>query len=172
VQQEVDACEVASVRSSIDGTVLVRSEAGIPLRPGAQLSISCAADTTGYEARLVPLLGTEAFDATKAIVLSRSGLFALKLKKVNSTQECSLIPGLEVTCGQDEQEVAGQCRRCPLTEGFWQDKNKQCKRKALMAVKVASDSLRILLTKSLSTPTVTSTIEVRLTSGDVESTER
>jgi hypothetical protein len=98
-------------------------------------------------------------------------LFALKLKKANSTQECSLIPRLEVTCGQDEQEVAGQCRRCPLTEGFWQDKNKQCKRKALMAVKAASDRLLVTLSKSRSAPTSSSTIEVRLARGDVDSTE-
>jgi hypothetical protein len=117
------------------------------------------------------LLGTEAFDATKAIALSRSGLFALKLKKVNSTQECSLIPRLDIKCAEDEQEVAGQCRRCPLTDGFWQDKNKQCKKKALMAVKAARDGLLVKLLKSRSAPTSSLTIEVRLVRGDVDSTE-
>jgi hypothetical protein len=171
VQQELDACQIASVRSLIDGTMLVRSEAATSLRPGTQLSISLAAEATGYEALMVPLQGTEVFDTTKAIVLGRSGLFALKLKKANSTQECSLIPRLEVTCGQDEQEVAGQCRRCPLTEGFWQDKNKQCKKKALMAVKAASDGLLVKLSKSRLAPTSSSTIEVRLVRGDIDSSE-
>jgi hypothetical protein len=174
VQQEVDACQVASVRSSIDGAVLARSAADIPLRPGTQLSISSTVEATGYEALLVPLQGTEAFDATKAIVLSRSGLFALKLKKVNSTQECSLIPGLEVTCGQDEQEVDGKCiprPKCAVTEGFWLDSSSKCKKKALMAAMVASDKLLVKLLKSRSAPTSESTIEVRLARGDVDSTE-
>ncbi len=175
VQQEVDACEVASVRSSIDGTVLVRSQAGITLRPGTQLSISSTVMATRYEALLIPLQGTEAFDTAKAIVLSRSGSFALKLKKANSTQECSLIPRLDIKCAEDEQEVDGKCTprpKCAISEGFWLDSSSKCKKKALMAAKVASDSLRIKLTKSRSTPTLTSTIEVRLTSGDVDSAER
>jgi hypothetical protein len=132
---------------------------------------SAAATATGFETLLIPLQGTETLPSSEAISLSRSGLFALKLRKVNSTQECSLIPRLEVRCGQEEQEVAGQCRRCPLDKGFWQDGNRKCKKKPLMAVKAASDRLIIKLSKTRSSPTSHSTIEVRLASGDVESTE-
>ncbi len=173
VQQEVDACQLASVRS-IDGTVLVRSEAGIPLRPGTQLNISSTAEATGYEALLVPLQGTEAFDATKAIVLSRSGLFALKLKKANSTQECSLIPRLDIKCAEGEQEVDGKCTprpKCDVAEGFWLDASSKCKKKALIAVKAASDGLLVKLHKSRSAPTSSLTIEVRLVKGDIDSSQ-
>jgi hypothetical protein len=174
VQREVDACHFASVRSSIDGTVLARSEAGIPLRPGTQLSISSTAEATGYEALLVPLQGTEAFDSTMAIVLSRSGSFALKPKKANSTQECSLIPRLDIKCAEDEQEVDGACTprpKCAVAEGYWQDAKKECKKKALIAVKAASDELLVKLLKSRSAPTSSLTFEVRLARGDVDATE-
>jgi hypothetical protein len=104
-------------------------------------------------------------------LLGRSGRFALKLKKANSTQECSLIPKLEVGCGQDETEVAGECRRCPLNEGFWQDANKQCKKKPLMAVMVASDRLVLVVEKNRLTPTKSSPVEIRLVGGDIGPTE-
>ena len=174
MQQEVDLCQVANVSSSIDGTVLVGSEAGIPLRPGTQLNISSTAEARGYQALLVPLQGTEAFDTAKAIVLSRSGSFALKLKKVNSTQECSLIPRLDIKCAEDEQEVDGACTprpKCAVAEGYWQDAKKQCKKKALMAVKAARDGLLVKLLKSRSAPTSSWTIEVRLVRGDIDSSE-
>jgi hypothetical protein len=102
-------------------------------------------------------------------------LFALKLKEVNSGRECSLIPRLDIKCAEDEQEVDGKCTprpKCAVAEGFWLDSSSKCRKKALMAAKVSSDSLRIKLTKSRSTRTLTSTIEVRLTSGDVDSAER
>jgi hypothetical protein len=105
-------------------------------------------------------------------LLSRSGSFALKLNRANSSQECSLIPRLDVKCGQDEQEVAGQSQICPLTDGFWQDMQNKCKKKPLMAVKAASDRLLIRITKKRSAPTSSTTIEVRLVSGDVDSTEQ
>jgi hypothetical protein len=143
------------------------------LRPGTHLEVSFAAATVltaGFETLLMPLQGTETRPSMEAILLNRSGSFALKLQRVNSTQDCSLIPRLEVKCGQDEQEVAGQCRRCPLTDGYWQDSNKQCKKKALMAVQVASDRLLIALPKTRSARTYSTAIEVRLVSGDVEST--
>jgi hypothetical protein len=176
VQQEVNACQLANVNSSSSSTETIPFLSGgvYIVRPGTQLGVSfvsAAVTGLGFETLLIPLQGTETRPSTEAIVLSRSGSFALKLRKANSTQECSLIPRLEVTCGQDESQVAGQCRRCPLTEGFWQDKNKQCKKKALMAVKAASDGLLVKLSKSRSAPTSSWTIEVRLVRGDIDSSE-
>jgi hypothetical protein len=174
VRPEVDACQLANVSSSTRETIPLLSGGIISLRPGTQLGVSFVSEAVaalGFETLLIPLQGTETRPSTEAIVLSRSGSFALKLRKANSTQECSLIPRLEVTCGQDELEVAGRCRRCPLTEGFWQDTNKQCKKKPLMAVKAATDRLVIQLFKSRSVPTSSSTIEVRLVRGDVDSAE-
>ena len=127
---------------------------------------------SGFQTLLVPLQGTETRPSTQTILLGRSGSFALKVKKVNSTQECWLVPRLDVMCSRDEQEVAGQCRSCPVSEGFWQDWQNQCKKKPLMAVKAASDRLLIKLTKTRSAPTLSTAIEVRLVSGDVEFTEQ
>jgi hypothetical protein len=57
-----------------------------------------------------------------------------------------------------------------VAEGFWLDESSKCKKKALMAVKAASDRLLITLVKMQSAPTFRTTIEVRLVSGDVEAT--
>jgi hypothetical protein len=175
VRQEVDICQLARVSSSSNETIRLQNSDTVALRPGTQLYVSFATPAVlamDFETLLVPLQGTETRAITETIVLNRSGSFALKLQKVGSSKECSLIPKLEITCRQDEQEVAGQCQRCPLADGFWQDSNKQCKKKALMAVKVSSDRLLIVLLKTRSTRAYSTTIEMRLMSGDVESTRK
>ncbi len=171
LQQEVDVCQVASVHS-MEGTIFGRSDAGMSLRPGTQLSINMSAAPLGYKAILVPLQGSESFDATQAVLLSRSGAFALKLNKANSTQECTLIPRLEIKCAESELEVAGRCQSCPESEGFWLDsKGSKCKKKPRMEVKAASKKLSIKHVKARrSEDEIKSIVEVRLTSGDIDAT--
>jgi hypothetical protein len=178
VQQQVDVCQLASVRSSSNDTIRLERGDAVPLRLGTGLSVSftVAAAVIGYEALLVPLQGTETFDTTQEIVPQRSGSFALKLRKANSTQECSLIPRLDVKCGEGEQEVDRQCRprpKCAVTEGFWEDTTTvdgtaKCRKRPRIAAKAASDKLDVVLAKKSSAPDTRRTVEVRLVSGDAD----
>jgi hypothetical protein len=174
VQQEVDLCQLASVSSSATLTRLVSGD--IVTRPGTQLGISFETGISiiGFETLLVPLQGTERRPITETLWLNRSGLFAVKLKKENSKQECSLIPRLDVRCGEGEQEVDGQCQprdTCRSSDGFWEDITAsavKCRKRPLMAVKAASDKLQIVLRKRSSAPDIDAAVEVRLVSGDAD----
>jgi hypothetical protein len=175
VQQEVDACQLARVNSSSGETIPNPIGGSISLRPGTQLGVSFVSEAvtgSGFETLFVPRQGTETRPSTEAIVLSRSGSFALKLRKANSTQECSLIPKLEVKCDSGELEVAGRCQSCPESEGFWLDaKGSQCKKKPRIEVKAASKKLSIKHVKARrSEDGIKATVEVRLTSGDIDAT--
>ncbi len=91
VQQGVDICQLARVSSSTNEPIQLQSSdvALRLLRPGSLLGVSFAMATepyAGIETLLVPLQGTETPPSSETIVLSRSGSFALKLRKANSTQ--------------------------------------------------------------------------------------
>jgi hypothetical protein len=177
VKQEVDACQLASVSTSTNATIAAQTGDVIAIRPGTRLGVSfaVAATAAGFEVLLVPLQGTETKPSTEMMLLGRSGTFALKLRQANSTKECSLIPRLEVKCDDTEQEVDGQCQPrelCRASDGFWEDSSAsggiKCRKRPQLAAKAASDGLVVVLAKSAAMSNLSSAVEIRLVSGDVD----
>jgi hypothetical protein len=171
LEQEVDICSLATVSTPTDA-LTGRSSGGIRVpsfRPGSQLQVSLPGGSAmGYATVLLPTEGAVTRAVTDPVVLSRSGSFALRLKQVNSTQECVLMQTFVVKCGEDEQEIDNQCKACPTERGFWFDpRYQQCRKRPRMAAVASSDRLVVTLQKTRATPAHNGTIEIRLASGDV-----
>jgi hypothetical protein len=170
---EPDPCQDAMVDSSVDGRLFASNLSDtFLLRPGSQLSVRVRTAAKGepYETLLIPSQGTETRNISDNITLT-TGTFGLQLKYRSSsgeTKQCPLLQKLVVECADGDDEVNGICQVCGR-EGWWFDPQAhRCSRWPRMALIAASDRLAIVHTKRPSKPSPSSTVEIRLVSGDVE----
>jgi hypothetical protein len=104
--------------------------------------------------------------------IKRPGDYALAIASVSSNSSLS-VP-LRVRCGDADEQFGELCRRrCRDADGLWFDsKAGVCKKRPRMEVKAATDRLELRHIKTKAAPTYTTSVEVRLSSGDVDSVSR